>query len=273
MSQGNIKKIDYLMSTERDLPFPAAGINFRYLICTTARCGSNLVCDFLRSTMLAGDPLEYLNRRFIAGFLRSKGITANHNIDINRYLTIMENRRSSSNGYFGIKMHFEHLQAAFAKNISQSFDFLEQFDKVIVLRRHDKIAQAVSLHRARVTQLWTSEDKEYFSDDDLRGRHEVEFHPVAMAKALSDIIVQEQSWDQILKQVGMPFEIFWYEDFDTNRIATGSALLRTLGLPADALSLKMQSGVTRQSHSDDLLLELWRQYLGCKNQEGVNAQL
>lgn len=270
--QGNIAKIDHLMSADRDMPYPDAGTKLRYLICSTPRCGSNLVCDFLHSTMLAGDPLEYLNRRFIAGYLRSKKFDANCRIDLNRYLGIMERRRTSSNGYFGIKMHFEHLQSIFANDLSKSSDFLARFDQVVVLRRRDKIAQSVSLHRARVTQLWTSEDKRFLSSDELRGLREVEFHPEAIAKALQDIIVQEQAWDRILKQSGKSFEIIWHEDFISDPIATKSTLLRMLGLPLDAKYLNLASRVSRQSHDNDSLLESWRQFIGCTYQESVNEQ-
>lgn len=270
-SPGNVAKIDHLMSSARDLPVPPAGVSLRYLICSTARCGSNLVGDFLHGTGLAGDPLEYLNGRFMAGFLRSQGLPPAHRLDVHKYLAAMEHRRTSPNGCFGLKMHYEHLQALFARDRSQVPAFLSRFQKLIVLRRRDKLAQAVSLHRARVTQLWTSEDARFLPADDPRLHRPVPFDPPALARALYDIVAQEEGWEQTLKQAGQPFSVFWYEDFVADRTAAGTALLQTLGLPCDKAVLPEVASVRRQGSDDDPMLSAWRGYLGCRTRTGEGS--
>lgn len=249
---------------------PGTAVKLRYLICSTARCGSNMVGDFLHATGLAGDPLEYLNGRFMAGFLRSKGLAPTHRLDVGHYLTEIEHRRTSPNGCFGMKMHFEHLQAVFSRDMSRSVAFLRRFQKFILLRRRDKLAQAVSLHRARVTQLWTSDDARFLPADDPRLHRQVKFDPVALSRALSDIVAQEEGWARTLIKAELPFDVFWYEDLVSDFEQAGAELLGSLGLPMVAATSPIVLGLSRQGRDDDPILMAWRRYLGCRSLTGEN---
>lgn len=65
MKWGNTAKIDHLMSPARDCGTDGNGASYRYLLCSTARCGSNLVSDMLQQTGLAGDPMVRMFREVI----------------------------------------------------------------------------------------------------------------------------------------------------------------------------------------------------------------
>jgi len=261
MKQGNVAKIDSLMSTARDCPHRAGGAAYRYLLCSTARCGSNLVSDMLHQTGMAGDPLEYLNGRYMAGWLRSQGAPEDSKVNVARYLADMESRRTTPNGHFGIKVHFEHLQALYKTALKQAIPFLQGFDRIILLRRRDKIAQAVSLHKARVTQIWSSQDYTFLEQDDPRLLKKAEFDPAAIGRALADILVQEFGWVALLKSADLPFEELWYEDFVQDYTAGSERLLRLLDIP-EALAAVTAPTIKRQGADDDPMTKAFRQVIG-----------
>lgn len=265
MNPGNVAKIDSYMSVLRDFPPSRSGTTFRYLLCSTARCGSNMVSDMLLKTGRAGDPLEYLNPRYMAGYQRSIGAAHANQPSFARYLDEIERRRSSPNGHFGIKMHFEHLEANFSRDMKQALLFLKRFDRVVSLRRRDKLAQAVSLHRARVTQLWSADDRRFLAPDDPRLHKEVKFDPVAISRALAEIVRQESAWERLLKSASIPFEIFWYEDFVSDCQTTFQRLLKVLSIQEDAVSVSPST--RRQSSENDPILATLCQYLGCNRDQ------
>ena len=267
MNLGNVAKIDALMSTERDCAWREDGASFRYLLCSTARCGSNLISDALQQTGLAGDPMEYLNPRYMAGYIRSQNQAQTTNADskkigIRRYLRALEQRRSSANGYFGVKVHFEHLTRMY-KQLDSAKPLLQNFDRIVMLRRRDKIAQAVSLHKARVTQIWSSQDRQYLDPKDPRLTRQAEFDPVAIARALFDLVAQENGWERLLRRLELPFETFWYEDWVANRDAESLRLMQALDL-ADHVSEVKAPTLARQGQDNDPMVAEFRQALGLK---------
>ncbi len=228
MNTGNIRKIDYLMSYERDFPIRTKS-RYRYALLSTPRCGSNMVSDMLHQTGVAGDPLEYLNSRFIAGYLRLKGRDHSSPIVLSQYLEEMESRRTSKNGYFGIKIHFEHMARVFS-DTRNFLDYLNLCDRVIFLRRRDKISQAVSLYKARVTQIWSSMDYEFIDPTDPRLSVTVGFDPVAIGRALADVLTQEFGWEALLRRHNIEHKEVWYEDLTLDFSEKSGELLSYLQL-------------------------------------------
>ncbi|MBU3694610.1 MAG: hypothetical protein FGM40_07255 [Rhodocyclaceae bacterium] len=258
----NAAKIDWLMSAERDLPPRAGAPVCRYLLCSTARCGSNLVSDMLRQTGLAGDPLEYLNPRYFNGECRRFALDpARARRDVEAYLDGLEKRRTSANGWFGCKAHFAHLAKCLSSQPQLGERLLRRFDRFVVLRRHDKLAQAVSHHRASVTQVWSSLDERFMPPDDPRRRVTVPYDATRISRSLATILEQEQGWERCLRGFGLPFEVFWYEDFVADYRGTSARLLAVLGIPQGLANVSAPT-LQRQGRDDDPLLLQFRQTLG-----------
>jgi predicted O-linked N-acetylglucosamine transferase (SPINDLY family)/LPS sulfotransferase NodH len=257
-------KFDYLMSSERDFA-PWNGLpRCRYLICSTARSGSNLVSDMLQQTQLAGQPMEYLNGNYVAAELRvrGQGYIDDGKIDVMAYLAALERRRTSPNGWFGVKAHFEHVEKIFLKNQALGRALLKRFDCFVQLRRRDKLAQAVSLYKARVTQVWSSLDFNFIADDDPRRTLSVSFEPEGIMRALADIVRQELAWEHCLESLELPFSVFWYEDFVDDYLGQSARLLETLGI-SEAVDRVSAPSIQRQSDLRDPLLAQFQSLLGC----------
>jgi LPS sulfotransferase NodH len=79
-----------------------------YLVCTTQRSGSSLLCEALRNTGLAGKPAEYLLSADAGGWeegdwARERGVTTRA-----EFLQLIFDRGTGSNGVFGSKLFWQH---------------------------------------------------------------------------------------------------------------------------------------------------------------------
>ncbi|WP_161798972.1 Stf0 family sulfotransferase [Caenimonas sp. SL110] len=256
---GNVRKIDFLMSPERDFPRRSQPATYRYALCSTPRCGSNMVGDMLFDTGLAGNPQEYLNTRYMAGYNRSMGRDGGP-FDLTAYQGDMESRRTSPNGVFGIKIHFEHMESLWKQQFAEMAKYLSIYNQFVLLTRRDKIAQAVSLHKARETQIWASIDYKFLEPDDPRLKIKPAFSAHKIARCLSDLIVQEESWRALLDNFKLPYVVLAYEDLVADFAGESRKLLRVLGLDPD--KAKQAPGIRKQGVDNDPMIAQFRELIG-----------
>src|SRR5579872_7437627 len=77
-----------------------------YLVCSLERTGSGLFAEALRRTGLAGQPMEYFNRRFMQNNPTVQQIL--HGLDAVEGLPEILKAGSTPNGVFGAKIHMGH---------------------------------------------------------------------------------------------------------------------------------------------------------------------
>lgn len=256
---GNTRKTDWLMSAENDFTLRSTAPRLRYLLCSTPRSGSTLVGDILQRSQAAGNPQEYLNARLMAAWLRHKG-RLDGELALDEYLHDLESRRTTPNGVFGIKVHFEHLLFLWQKDPAEMASFLRRFDRIVLLTRRDKIAQAVSLYKARVTQIWTSEDRAFLEPDDPRLTTKPAYKPEAIARGLADVMLQEAQWRSTLAQLKFPCEEFVHETFVADMPVQVQRLFGLLELGKEATWTPPQ--IKRQGSDNDPMLAAFRRDLG-----------
>lgn len=245
------------LSPERDFP-EKTPVQQRYAILSSPRSGSTLLGRMLTETKMAGDPLEYFNPRLV--LLERKRIN-NPSLNLNAFIQQMEARRTSPNGVFGIKMHYSQLLSAFqVKSPNQTVaGFLRnRMNKIIWIRRRDRIGQAISQAIGLRTQMWSSEDSRFGKEIELN------IHPFECIKALNGICQEDAGWEQLLNAIQLPVHEVWYEDL-VNEYETQSRLvLNYLGLD-DVVGTIPEPPIQRQAGelNDRLRLELMA-YLGQK---------
>lgn len=91
-----------------------------YFICSTGRCGSNLLCGLLIKTGVMGVPQEYFN---IGGngapLIERFGIPVSPELNTEVYFEKIEKYRTTKNGVFGVKGHinqfFPFVRSGFIK--------------------------------------------------------------------------------------------------------------------------------------------------------------
>jgi trehalose 2-sulfotransferase len=199
----------------------------RYLILSTQRTGSELLCAYLRERGI-GVPLEYFGPASLAerlGCLDGNGRTL-----FQRYVPLLEAKRTTPNGIFGMKLHPGQLEALSEMDDEKAFRFLNLFGKIVVLRRRDKVLQAISLARAIITgqfhNLAGDETRPLRAPDDLLFER--------IAANVSDTLREERYAGTLLARIE-PSRVYalWYEDFSEAAFdSLAAALCAKAGAPA-----------------------------------------
>jgi LPS sulfotransferase NodH len=242
------------MSADHDFPL-AAERRLTYLVCASKRTGSSLLCTGLISTGMAGYPTEYLSEPYGEAYKQRTGS------DLGSYWSFLLNYRTSPNGVFGLKMHYDHL-----KNIptEERHRFFAQFDRLIFLTRRDKIAQAISLWRADKSGVYAVPTDAAQPDNTPK----VNYSFAMIAKALSMIAAQEAGWKAVLKPFMQKTLALTYEDLSSEYVETMIQVLDFLGLTEAIPKLEPQPRIRVQR--DHCSTEWRRRFLSdaCGDQPG-----
>ena len=144
-----------------DAPQPVA-VAMRYAMVSSPRTGSNYVCARIGNFRDAlGIPMEYFHRDALAEFgARAQGgdeppvAGSKRRIDLAAYMRDLERRRTTRDGCFGLKVQPVAAAGLVGGNVDAAVSFLRTFDRLIVMLRKDKLAQAVSGAIAQATGRW-----------------------------------------------------------------------------------------------------------------------
>lgn len=239
------------MSPERDFA-NAAPVQRRYAILSSPRSGSTLLGRALHGTGLAGDPQEYFNPPLLAVERERAG---KPEMGFNQFLKTMEKRRTSPNGVFGIKMHYSQLlQACGTQKPNENVvRYLKSMNKLIWIRRRDRLAQAVSHAVAAKTNVWSSEDSRFQKEPDIT------VHPYACVNALNIISREDFGWEQLLPAAKLQALEVWYEDLVADYDAQMKRVMDWLGLDIASIPappLERQGGKLNEKLRQDTVAYL-----------------
>jgi len=244
MGSKNKKTTDEILfdlMRELSLRKGVGGHQYKVLILSTPRSGSSMFCDILTNTQKFGEPREWFNMRYINAYARVNNITK---IEFPKYVDFIFKKTSSKNGVFSVNLHIE--QYIHLKNIN--FDLLSLgFDKVYYLSRNNKLAQAVSLAKAQLTDQWSSDTKAKSSAEPVISKTNI-------ARALVHIIESDEFYQDNLAKVTKT--TFSYEDFSQGDTHTAQrAMFDDLGLPSAGVKFSTQVKKQRNVKSDTKLNE------------------
>ena len=221
-----------MLDIENTTPSPPAETLKKLLILSTPRSGSSMFCEVLHSTGKIGECLEWLNPRYMQAYAQVKQLTQ---VNINEYLNYIVQRTIGDTGVFAVNVHID--QYLFL--LKQSFDVMSlNFDAIVYLERKDKVAQAVSLAKASISDQWSHDTK---PKDNIAGLDEVD-----IAGSLHQILHWQKIYRTQLKSKVK--DEFYYEEFSNlNDLSPFNGVLASLGIGIDesfvpATSLEKQSG-------------------------------
>ena len=102
----------FLSGAEFDTPLYEGDPPIKYMICSTGRSGSTLLCSLLNNTGLMGVPHEYFHLSQHGKLLIQRLITNHESRDVTmkEYLETVMQHRTTPNGVFGIKGHFNQVK-------------------------------------------------------------------------------------------------------------------------------------------------------------------
>lgn len=235
------------------------GIRRSYLICSTPRSGSNLLCEALKNTKLAGRPHQYFWFPNIEKWAKKYDLSPE--TDFTGYTKGVIERSATSNGVFALKSMWDFL-LEFEQRLRSTPEF-SGFNgslhellaavfpnlKYVHIFRRDKIRQAVSLVRAMQSDLWTSQQQ------DIRGpKADLRFDPVAIQAMLRDLEEAEAGWASLFKAAGVQPHVVVYEDLVAAYEETAVGVLKFLDIPLPA---KITFGERKLQKQGDELNEQW----------------
>jgi LPS sulfotransferase NodH len=234
-----------LLEMNRDRDFPQSPVRMRYCILSSQRSGSTLLARMLFMTRQAGDPLEYFNLRLL-------GLTPIE------FMRLMELRRTSPNGVFGMKVHYEQMLRAFQSNApnQKMIEFLGNQDHLLWMRRRDRLRQAISLAVATHTNSWSSEEPQKASA--------ISVSCLDCINSLQAISFQDSGWEQLISAAKLKVRVIWYEDLISDYEGTCRLMLRDLNLESVIANIppppiERQSGAVNERLHAELV-----KYLGLK---------
>ena len=209
---------------------PAAGPARSYVIASVPRSGSTMLARSLEAAG-AGVPAEYLNP-----LVRSLLAERWGQMDLPAYLDRVRLARTTPNGVFGLKSHFNHL-----RSVAEWFEPAELIGPAVwvSLTRLDQEAQAVSFDIARRSGRWSG-------DQQRRRYRPLRYDPAAIRRRLDEIHAQEIGWERFFIRAGIDPVRITFEALIDHPTETISLVLNSVGVSAEP-AVVTRPGRTRRS--------------------------
>lgn len=213
-----MKKI--LSLTDASLDFSEkSNLKKSYIVASSYRSGSTYLCTSLWETGLLGAPWEYLNYYSEMNVMAARMGVATPEA----FLQGLIDRRTTRNGVFGLKAHFQHFEAAL-KRYPKFLDVLAPV-RFIYIKRGDVLAQAVSMAKAFQTNAWTS-----LTDD---GQKQAKYDTNQIKHCLEEIEVQSSGWLNWFEEAGITPYTVLYEDLLADRDKVVREIVDFMGVGDD----------------------------------------
>ncbi|MGI9241020.1 MAG: Stf0 family sulfotransferase, partial [Verrucomicrobiales bacterium] len=192
-----------------------------YLVCATHRSGSNLVCQALWHTDLCGRPQEFFSPTRAAHIAAEHHLSADPAVDYRGYLSELIAARRTENGVFGGKImwaHLKHFRNGALGNHPESTsdasllrEHLGEGLRCIWARREDKLRQAISMWKAKQTNIYNS------IQTSANERPAPERQPVFDFDEIQKIVLrfekEERAWKSFFEDNQLPYRAVTYETF------------------------------------------------------------
>jgi trehalose 2-sulfotransferase len=236
-----------------------------YIVASSPRTGSYLLCEGLECTGIAGRPTEVFSPEFQWIWRRRWALGPAPSFE--EYFAAVVRHGTTSNGVYGLKIHWMHVgalarQAGFSGNAS---DVLEHFfpgAAYIRIVRRDRRAQALSFFRARATNEWWRIDG--VPNDQSNGCRPV-FDAGAILALEAEVAGQDLAWEQYLRERAIQPMVIEYEALTEDYRGQVARALSFLGLDPRTASNIPPPRLVRQS---DTLTDDWRRLLEVALEKG-----
>jgi LPS sulfotransferase NodH len=169
-------------------------VRLRYAILAPQRTGSDLLCAYLRHQGL-GLPMEYLNPTLAPVLAARFGTLDKEAVLALPYWKNIVAKRTKE-GILGVKIQREQLVLFTQGKIQGAKSFIKDFDRFIVLRRHDKIMQAISLVRAMANEQW-----QVYAGEQVKGMPEDKAVMPLIADGLRKILDDEAYMEELVADI------------------------------------------------------------------------
>ena len=228
-----------------DFPARAQGPEIPYLLASAPRAGSTHFSHVLWRTGCLGAPLEYLNFEPLGPY----GFAATSPSLQQQLWRSVLRRRCSPNGVFGLKafsMQFEQLQQMnrpLLEDVLATILPREGPRRIVYLRRHDRVAQAVSYARAALSGIWRKEQE-------AAGAAPIEYSQEGLESAEQGIALQEGVWERMFDDLRIEPLRVWHEDVLADAEAAVREVADYVGVTIEPQAAVRVPEIEKQSRGD-----------------------
>jgi LPS sulfotransferase NodH len=212
--------------------------NRGYAICTSGRSGSNLLCQYLSSTGMLGNPLEYFN----GGGRRLLGYPE-YPDDPSKQIDWIVTEGATPNGIYGLKIF-----PAQVEQIEKSIRWTELLPdlKFVLLKRRDILGQALSAVRALQTEQWRAS---------MPARGPALYDGAQIYERLQIAARDYARWDIFFARRAVAAAVIIYEDFLVDPQSAVDQVADLFGLRGQARAAGERIDLKSQR---DAITEEWR---------------
>jgi trehalose 2-sulfotransferase len=216
----------------------AHGTAGAYLLCSTPRTGSTLLCGLLESTGVAGHPASYFRRPDEDAFA-AQWVIPSPSDGASSYAAFLKAALAAGttdNGVFAARIMWGtlhelvgRLRTMFPDPAADDLDLLNRAfarPRFVYLRRHDVLGQAVSLLRAEQTDVWHKAD----GSEPQQLKQDPLYDFDRIRKMIRTIEDDNAAWRQWFASVGVrPYSVA-YEDLEADQEEATRGILEFLEL-------------------------------------------
>jgi trehalose 2-sulfotransferase len=240
-----------------------------YVIASSPRTGSYLLCEGLASTGVAGRPTEPFCIEYRAEFCKRWSLRPD--VEFNDFLAAVLRHGTTGNGVFGMKIHWSELRSLAGESGLQGPDFfifrhIFPVNKFIYIRRGDRRFQAISYYRALVTREWWR--IEGVENRQANGSTAA-FDSTKIRQLESYLAYQEYAWRWFFSLIGAEPLVIEYETLWSRYKDEIGRALHYLGFDSTFASQIPEPRLKRQS---DETTQLWRQWLDEEDRRAEQPQ-
>ncbi len=217
-----------------------------YVICTSPRSGSTLLCTLLAATGVAGKPASYFYGDSVADWLEDLGIVPEAGSSERDMLeaAFSEAMRQGRKGtrLFGLRQQqrglgllCEKLAVGEPEDLADSERFRRRFGPTLFihLSRADKVAQAVSLLKAEQSGLWHMAPDG--TEVERLAPHREPIYDFGKLRACVDMVTAyDRNWEAWFRQEAIDPLRISYDALSADPVATLRSVLGHLGLDRSA---------------------------------------
>ncbi len=234
-----------------------------YVICTSPRSGSTLLCSLLAATGIAGDPKSYFHEPVVESWAAELSLPPERKGDGRDYLRAVVQAAitegTSGTGLFGLRLQrhsFDFFMAQLALLHPAPVRELDRLRAAfgqtcfIHLTRVDKLEQAVSRVKAEQTGLWhVAPDGTEL--ERLKAHRDPTYDGAAIRRHYEEMLAMDRQWLDWFDREGIRPLRLTYDELSADPRAALGRVLRGLGLNEDAASgvavgvRKLSDGINR----------------------------
>ena len=217
-----------------------------YVICTSPRSGSTLLCRLLAATGVSGNPESYFHEPSVSSWQTELDLSPDPSASEHEVLrdvfraAIAEG--SLDTGMFGLRLQrhsFDFFTQKLAALYPDGANDRERFEAAfgrtsfIHLTREDKVEQAVSYIKAEQSGLW-HQAPDGSEIERLSEPQELRYDRDQIRKQIDEMIAMDEAWIDWFAREGIePFRVT-YKTLSADPVGVLQSVLVRLGLDRDA---------------------------------------